>query len=119
MNHAAVLASLLALTACSNVSQSAPGDWGYESGRQGPAPRNWGGYEPGQRAPTVISEVEAQTLGEQVVDLKAQRATLANNLPRVTDPATRARFARNIDELNAHLQLLEYRLRAAGRPVPR
>jgi hypothetical protein len=116
MKLAFALASLAVLAACSDVPLSAPAH-----GRPPPvqASRDHWGYQPGQQAPSIISDAEAASLTDEVINQKAMRSTLANNLPRVTDPATRAQHIRIINEIDARLQPLEYRLRAAGRPVPR
>lgn len=114
MKLAVALASAALLAACADVPTHAQ----YHRPSQ-PAPRDYWGYERGQQAPANISEAEAEQLREQVVMLKAQRATLANNLPRVSDPRTRSDHIRTINDIDAQLQPLEYRLRAAGRPVPR
>lgn len=97
------LASLAVLGACSNAPQSAPADWGYR---------------PGQHAPSVISEFEFEQLTAQVTDFKAQRATLSNIVRASSDSSVRAQHLRSIDDLNGRIQMLEYRLRAAGRPTP-
>lgn len=98
----ALLAALLG--ACANSPpQSAPPQWGYQ---------------PGQQAPSVISEAEAETLTAQVAEIKAHRKQARDSLFSVTDPAARAQRQQLIDKLTVQLQPLEYRLRAAGRPVP-
>jgi len=66
----------------------------------------------------VISEPEAASLTEQYISLKGQRSTLQNALPTTTDPGKRAQFIDSIGLLTRNMQLLEYRLRSAGRPVP-
>lgn len=88
------------------------------AGPQQSAPANWG-YQPGQQAPRLISEAEAETLTTQVGDLKAQRRQARNNLVSSGDAARRAQWQAEINNLTERLQPLEYRLRAAGRPVPR
>lgn len=100
--HVLALVALVALSACTTT--------------QGPPVG--GGYKPGESAPSGISDSEAETLTAQYVDLKNQRTTLVNALATTSDPATRTRFTQSIDILNRHMQPLEYRLRAAGRPVP-
>lgn len=77
-----------------------------------------GGYKPGESAPARISEVEAETLTTQYLDLKNQRTTMVNALNASADPAARSQYARAIDDLNRNMQPLEYRLRSAGRPIP-
>lgn len=118
MKLALAIAGLAVLAACADVptDRHYPGPglgWGQQQG-----PRSWG-YERGQAAPALISEIEAQQLTDEVTQLKAQRGALASNLPRVTDPARRREQMRAIDDINGRLEMLEYRLRAAGRPVPR
>ncbi len=75
------------------------------------------GYRPGQQAPSIISEYEFEQLREQLISARSQRQTLVTNLPRVTDPATRSEHIRSIGMLEERIRMLEYRLRAAGRPV--
>lgn len=101
--HVLALVVLASLAACTTT--------------QGPPPVG-GGYLPGQSAPAGISEAEAETLTIQYTDLKNQRTTMVNALNSTSDPASRARFAESVDILNRHMAPLEYRLRAAGRPVP-
>ena len=47
-------------------------------------PPGWG-YQPGQTAPTRISEAEAETLTTQYLDMKNQRTTMENALRTTTD----------------------------------
>jgi hypothetical protein len=101
MKHLLNLVCVATLAAC--ATQSGPGGWGYE---------------PGQGAPSVISESEATQYTEDVISLRAQRDSLRTNLPNVRDPATRANHIRSIDTLSENIRMLEYRLRAAGRPLP-
>lgn len=105
MKNPIALALLTALVAAcaSSPPQSAPPQWGYQ---------------PGQQAPSVISEVEAETLTAQVAELKALRKQAHDSLFSVTDPGVRAQRQQQIQKLTEQLQPLEYRLRAAGRPVP-
>ena len=102
LSHALALAALAALSACTTT--------------QGPPVG--GGYKPGESAPVRISEAEAETLTTQYLDLKNQRTTMVNALNASADPAARSHYARAIDDLNRHMQPLEYRLRSAGRPSP-
>ena len=105
MKHTTVLSLAVAalLAACSATTTQGPAGWGYQ---------------PGQTAPTRISEAEAETLTTQYLDFKNQRTTLENALRTTTDPSARSRFAQSINTLNQHMAPLEYRLRSAGRPVP-
>jgi hypothetical protein len=105
------LASLALFGACAS-SPSGPG------GGTQLAPAAWG-YKPGETAPSVISESEFEQLTEQVLNYKAQRNTLRGIVRTSNDPAVRAQHLRSIDDINGKLQMLEYRLRAANRPVPR
>ncbi len=100
--HILAVAALASLAACTTT--------------QGPPAG--GGYKPGESAPARISEVEAETLTTQYLDLKSQRTTMVNALNSTGDPAARSRYAQAIDDLSRHMQPLEYRLRSAGRPVP-
>lgn len=97
------LSLLAALAACETTRTQGPTTWGYK---------------PGEAAPAGISEAEAETLTTQYLDLKNQRSTLETALPTINDPAARQRFVQSINTLNQHMAPLEYRLRAAGRPVP-
>ncbi len=104
MKKTLVLASMAALVgACSSVPPSGPQEWGYK---------------PGEQAPRLISEAEAETLTAQVAEIKAKRREIADGMRTVSDPAVRAQRLRTIEEFTQQLQPLEYRLRAAGRPVP-
>jgi hypothetical protein len=82
---------------------------------QGPA--SWG-YQPGQAAPSRISEAEAETLTSQYLEFKLKRDEIARVQAATSDPNGRARYGQMIDELSQSMAPLEYRLRAAGRPVP-
>lgn len=84
---------------------------------QATAPRQ--AYYPERRLPppTVISDSEAQQLTEHLVSARAQRATLVNNLPRVTDPGTRSEHIRSIRMLEERIRLFEHQLVSAGRPI--
>ena len=103
-----ILASLVACGA-------PPPPYAGPSSYGGPQPS---GYGPGRPAPSVISENEAETLTQQVIDFKAQRNTLRGLLANEPNPSVRADRMRDLDRVNRVLQELEYRLRAAGRPVP-
>ena len=91
---------------------------GCASQPQQNAPANWG-YQPGQQAPSVISEAEAETLTSQVAEMKAKRKEIRDGMYAVTDPNVLRQRQGIIDAINQQLQPLEYRLRAAGRPVPK
>lgn len=104
MKTASALACLALVAGCADAP------------RQGPA--NWG-YQPGQQAPSVISETEFEQLTSQVIDFRNQRNTLAGIVRTTQDANVRSQHLRSIDDLNGKIQMLEYRLRAAGRPLPR
>lgn len=95
-------ASLATLAACSAPS-SGPAAWGYR---------------PGESAPAVISESEFNSLTEQLTDLRNQRAELQRVASRTADPLRRAEHVRGIEKLDSMIAPIEYRLRAAGRPLP-
>ena len=103
MRHAIALIALAALAGCATTAPQGPASWGYQ---------------PGQAAPSRISEAEAETLTTQYLDMKNQRTTMENALRTTTDPAARSRFAQSITTLNQQMAPLEYRLRSAGRPIP-
>lgn len=112
MKNLTLLASIATLSACVSpgprVDPSAPPP-------QGPAQY---GYKPGESAPTVISETEFEQLTAQLTDLYNQRATLGQLWRGTADSAQRARHAADIDRLNRMIAPLEYRMRAASRPLP-
>lgn len=113
MKYIFSLAGLAVLTACADVPQSQ-----FAGGDYRPPPANWS-YRAGPPVTGIVPLVDAEVVTEEVVSLRAQRATLLNNLPFVRDPAKRAEHLRTIGELNYRAEMLEYRLRAAGLPVPR
>jgi hypothetical protein len=89
-------------------------------GRGGPLPQGPAryGYKPGESAPPVISESEFNQVTESLTDLYNQRATLARLLRTSPDAGARARYAGDIERINGLVAPMEYRLRAAGRPLP-
>ena len=97
------------------LAACASGD--YYGGRPPQGPPQYG-YKPGESAPTVISEVEFNQLTEGLTDLYNQRHTLAGLMRTTPDPMARNRYAADIDGLNARIAPMEYRLRAANRPLP-
>ncbi len=104
MKHALPLIAIAALVGCaSNAPPQGPSQWGYQQG---------------QAAPTVISEVEAETLTGQYRELKLKREEIASAMAAARDPNVRANYARIIDDLSRNMAPLEYRLRSAGRPIP-
>ena len=108
---------LLLLPGAALLASCAGSDPYYHGGRPPQGPPQYG-YGHGESAPTVISEVEFNQLTESLTDLYNQRATLAHLIPRTPDPMARRRYAADIDGLNARIAPMEYRLRAAGRPLP-
>lgn len=111
MNHIALLlvpAVLLSACAVTDFGRGAPPV-------QGPPQY---GYKPGESAPTVISESEFDQITQSLTDLYNQRATLARLVRTSPDAAARARYAGDIERMNASIAPMEYRMRAAGRPLP-
>jgi hypothetical protein len=111
MKHVALwLVPVVLLSACAVT----------DFGRGGPpaqGPPQYG-YKPGESAPAVISETEFKQLTESLTDLYNQRATLARLVRTSPDAAARARYAGDIERMNASIAPMEYRMRAAGRPLP-
>lgn len=103
MRHALALIALAALAGCASTTQQGPAEYGYK---------------PGEAAPAVISEVEAETLTTQYREFKLKRDEIASAMAGTSDPNSRAGYAKIIDDLSRSMQPLEYRLRSAGRPVP-
>ncbi|MBX3657357.1 MAG: hypothetical protein KIS62_05675 [Ramlibacter sp.] len=101
MRHALTAIVLAALAAC--ATDSGPPQWGYK---------------PGESAPQVISEAEAETLTTQYRDFKLKREEISNAMAATRDPGARARYAQIIDDLSRSMEPLAYRLRSAGRPLP-
>src|SRR3954467_2819508 len=104
MKTALSLATLVLLAACQTTVPSGLADYSYK---------------PGERGPATISEMEYEQLTGQVVDFRAQRSTLLEIVRTSPDPATRARHQAGIEDLTGKIQYVEYRLRSAGRPLPR
>jgi hypothetical protein len=116
---ALAIGSLATLSGCSDIPYQGGGPQ-VAPAQVAPAqiaPARWG-YKPGERAPSVISEYEFDQLTEQVTNLKAQRATLVRGVRASPPSAARDEYVRSIESLNESIQMLEYRLRSAGRPVP-
>jgi hypothetical protein len=103
MRHAIALIALATLVGCATTAPQGPAAWGYQ---------------PGQAAPSRISEAEAETLTSQYLEFKLKRDEIARVQAATSDPNGRARYGQMIDELSQSMAPLEYRLRAAGRPVP-
>ncbi|MBC5764986.1 hypothetical protein [Ramlibacter albus] len=114
MKNLAVLASIATLSACVSTGPRVQSG-GAPPPPQGPAEY---GYKPGESAPTIISEHEFEQLTMQLTDLYNQRATLGQLWRGTADSAQRARYASDIDRLNRMIAPLEYRMRAANRPLP-
>jgi hypothetical protein len=70
-----------------------------------------------QRGP--ISEVEAETLQNQLNEAVTQRDAAVAALPNVTNPDTRRKVQQSIYDYNQLISLYQGRLRSAGRPVAR
>lgn len=102
MKYALPLIAAAALAGCATTDQGPP-QWGYQ---------------PGQRAPAQISEVEAEALTSQYRDYKLKREEIQRAQAASSDPNTRARYATIINDLSRSMEPLEYRLRSAGRPIP-
>jgi hypothetical protein len=113
MKTLTVLASMAVLSAC--VSTGPRVQSGAMPQPQGPVEY---GYKPGESAPTVISEYDFDQLTLQLTDLYSQRTTVGQLWRSTPDPTQRMRFAGDIDRLNRLIAPLEYRMRAANRPVP-
>jgi len=75
------------------------------------------GYKPGEAAPGVISESEFASLTLSLTDLRHQRLTLSRLAANPSEPR-RLEYLRQVAEMDRTIGLLEYRLRAAGRPLP-
>lgn len=103
MKTALALSCLALVAGCASTPRSGPAEWGYK---------------PGQSAPSVISDSEFEQTTGQIHELMAQRSGYTTALRTAPDADTRARYLRNIDDLNGRIRMLEYRLRAANRPVP-
>jgi hypothetical protein len=95
------LASLTLLTGCASLGGLLP------FGR-GPNPA-------ATAAP--MPEHEYQRTVAELAQLRDQQTHFATTLSRVQDPAIRVHHVRNINTLAERIQLLELRLRAAGRPT--
>ena len=70
-----------------------------------------------QRGP--ISEVEAETLTNQLVEARGQRSNMAAGFSRATNYEDRRKLQQAVFDYDQTILLLENRLRSAGRPLPR
>ena len=94
------LASLPLLTGCGSLGALLPSGEGTARTANAPLP-----------------EHEYRRVAGELAQLRDQQAHFSTHLLRAQDPATRLHHVRHINSLAERIQLLESRLRAAGRPT--